>query len=66
MVSPQFSLPESYLDPTMLQFLNNLFFILLFILAALGLLCAMRDRLVAVCGLLSCSMHVGSSSLTKD
>ena len=28
--------------------------------------CGMQDLLVAACGLLSCSIHVGSSSLTRD
>ena len=44
-----------------------------FILAALGLSCGMQDLccgmwdpLVAACGLLSCCMHAGSSSLTRD
>ena len=40
--------------------------IYLFILAEPGLRCGMRDLLVAVCGLLSCGMHAGSSSLIRD
>ena len=38
----------------------------LFILAVPGLSCSMQVLLVAACGLLSCSMHVGSSSPTRD
>ena len=42
------------------------FFNLLIYFGCAGLGCSMWELLVAVCGLLSCSMHVGSSSLARN
>ena len=67
-------------NPACFLFLFYLLIYYLFILALPGLSCGtqdlcciMRDLLVAACGLLSCSMwtlscgmHAGSSSLTRD
>ena len=52
------------------SFITSLNYLLCWVLAAahriLSLQCNMQGLLVAVCGLLSCSMHVGSSSPTRD